>query len=66
MRPFIGKNLFVADLAHQAIISKYGDDKNTELTPIVKDYEGVSLLGPHSLVFANTLSKTKQFKDLWF
>ena len=41
---------------HQAIIAKYGDDKNAEITPIVKDYEGVSLLGPHSLVIAYTMS----------
>ena len=53
----IGKNIFIADLAHQAIIGKYGEDKNAELTPIVKDYEGVSLLGPHSLVIAHSMSK---------
>lgn len=46
---------------HQAIIAKYGDDKNAEITPIVKDYEGVSLLGPHSLVIAYTMSNSKKF-----
>ena len=48
-------------MAHQAIIRKFGDDKNAELAPIVKDYEGVSLLGPHSLILAASTSMPTSF-----
>ena len=51
-----GKNIFIADLAHQAIITKYNDEKSAEITPIVKDYEGLALLGPNSLVIAQNSS----------
>jgi len=46
----------LADLANQAILNKFSDDKNVEITSLVKDYEGVSLLGPNSLVVANSTS----------
>jgi len=46
----------LADLANQAILNKFSDEKNVEITSLVKDYEGVSLLGPNSLVVANSTS----------
>jgi len=49
-----GKTIFLADLANQAILNKFSDEKNVEITSLVKDYEGVSLLGPNSLVVANS------------
>lgn len=49
-------------------MNKFSDDKNVEITSLVKDYEGVSLLGPNSLVVANSTSKPSKlgFLDLIF
>ena len=44
------KNLFVADLANQAIMARPLEEKEAEVPPeLVKDFEGIPLLGPNSL-----------------
>lgn len=40
---------YIADLGHQAIISKKIDDKTDEMNHLVKDFEGEPLIGPNSL-----------------
>jgi sugar lactone lactonase YvrE len=47
-----GKTIFLDDLAKQGILNKFTEDKNVEITSLVKDFEGVSLLGPNSLAVA--------------
>lgn len=46
----------MADLANQGILNKFSEDKNVEITSLVKDFEGVSLLGPNSLAVAGNSS----------
>ena len=53
---FTGKTIFLADLANQGILNKFSEDKNVEITSLVKDFEGVSLLGPNSLAVAGNSS----------
>ena len=43
---------FIADGAHQAILSQTVDEDKIETAPIIKDYEGKPLKGPHSLVLS--------------
>lgn len=45
-------NSFIADGAHQAILSQTIQENRVETTPIIKDYEGMPLKGPHSLVLS--------------
>ena len=52
----IGKTCFIADLAHQAIFSKNIEDKTSELSQLVKDFEGEPFLGPHSLALTDDMS----------
>ena len=40
---------YVADMAHQSILSKKIEDKSDEVNYLVKDFEGEPLLGPHSI-----------------
>lgn len=40
---------FLGDQAHQAILTPSETDSGIEATPVIKDYEGKPLLGPHSL-----------------
>ena len=51
-----GKTCFIADLAHQAIFSKNIEDKTSELSQLVKDFEGEPFLGPHSLALTDDMS----------
>jgi len=44
---------FVADLAHQALLSL--SDNENELLPILKEFEGNSLLGPSGICHDNNL-----------
>jgi len=57
-----GKNVFIADLADQAIIGRSGDDRNIEVGTVISEYKGASLLGPHSLVIAH-ISNRIYFTD---
>ena len=41
---------YIADTAHQSILAKSLDDKTTEFTQIVSDFEGQQLEGPSNLV----------------
>jgi sugar lactone lactonase YvrE len=41
---------FIADCAHQAILSQSMNEHRIETTPVIKDYEGTPLKGPHSMV----------------
>jgi sugar lactone lactonase YvrE len=43
---------FVADCAHQAILSQTINEHRVETTPVIKDYEGVPLKGPHSMILS--------------
>jgi len=51
-----GKTCFIADLAHQAIFSKNIEDKTSELSQLVKDFEGEPFLGPHSLALTDDMN----------
>ena len=43
---------FVADLAHQAILSQTVTDNHIEITPVIKDFDGNALKGPNSMVLS--------------
>ena len=47
-------NSFIADGAHQAILYQtYFQENRVETNPIIKDYEGMPLKGPHSLILSD-------------
>lgn len=43
---------FIADQAHQAILSQCLTDQRIEITPVIKDFDGKPLKGPNSLFFS--------------
>ena len=44
---------FIADMAHQAILSQtVTENRNVEVTPVIKDFDGSALKGPNSLVLS--------------
>jgi hypothetical protein len=44
-------------MAHQAIIMRQMDEKNNDVaSELVKEYEGMPLLGPNSLVLSPNMS----------
>ena len=43
---------FIADLAHQAILSQTVTDMRIEITPVIKDFDGNALRGPNSMVLS--------------
>ena len=43
---------FIADPVHQAILGQSEGETKEEITPIIKDYEGIPLKGPHSLAYS--------------
>lgn len=43
---------FIADSAHQAILSQTMNEHRVETTPVIKDYEGEPLKGPHSIILS--------------
>lgn len=44
---------FIADMGYQAVLSKTViDEKNCEITPVIKDFDGAPLLGPNSMILS--------------
>ena len=43
---------FIADMAHQAILSQTVTDLRIEITPVIKDFDGNALKGPNSMVLS--------------
>ena len=43
---------FIADQAHQAILSQTVNDNRIEITPVIKDFDGSNLKGPNSMVLS--------------
>ena len=43
---------FIADMAHQAILSQTVNDHRIEITPVIKDFDGNNLKGPNSMVLS--------------
>lgn len=43
---------FIADQAHQAILSQTVTDNRIEITPVIKDFDGNALKGPNSMVLS--------------
>ena len=43
---------FIADQAHQAILSQTVTDNRIEITPVIKDFDGKALKGPNSMVLS--------------
>ena len=43
---------FVADMAHQAILSQTVTETRIEITPVIKDFDGSNLKGPNSMVLS--------------
>lgn len=43
---------FIADMAHQAILSQTVTDNRIEITPVIKDFDGSNLKGPNSMVLS--------------
>ena len=43
---------FIADQAHQAILSQTVTDNRIEITPVIKDFDGSNLKGPNSMVLS--------------
>ena len=51
-----GSFVFIADLAHQAIICKTNIEGNEKIFPLFQDFEGFRLLGPNSLAISTRIS----------
>ncbi len=43
---------FIADQAHQSILSQTVTDGRIEITPVIKDFDGGALKGPHSMILS--------------
>lgn len=43
---------FIADQAHQAILSQTVNENRIEITPVIKDFDGSALKGPNSMVLS--------------
>jgi sugar lactone lactonase YvrE len=43
---------FIADMAHQAILSQTVTDNRIEITPVIKDFDGKPLKGPNSMILS--------------
>jgi sugar lactone lactonase YvrE len=43
---------FIADMAHQAILSQTVTENRIEITPVIKDFDGNNLKGPNSMVLS--------------
>jgi sugar lactone lactonase YvrE len=43
---------FVADCAHQAILNQIVNEHGIETSPVIKDFEGSPLKGPHSMILS--------------
>lgn len=43
---------FIADMAHQAILSQTVTDNRIEIIPVIKDFDGSNLKGPNSMVLS--------------
>lgn len=43
---------FIADQAHQAVLSQTLTDNRIEITPVIKDFDGRPLKGPHSMILS--------------
>ena len=43
---------FIADQAHQAILSQTVTDNRIEITPVIKDFDGKALKGPNSMILS--------------
>lgn len=43
---------FIADQAHQAILSQTVTDNRIEITPVIKDFDGAALKGPNSMILS--------------
>ena len=43
---------FIADQAHQAILSQTVTDNRIEITPVIKDFDGKPLKGPNSMILS--------------
>ena len=43
---------FIADMAHQAILSQTVNENRIDITPVIKDFDGSPLKGPNSMVLA--------------
>mmetsp|Transcript_7081 Transcript_7081/g.7958 ORF Transcript_7081/g.7958 Transcript_7081/m.7958 type:complete len:99 (-) Transcript_7081:481-777(-) len=43
---------FIADTAHQAILSQTMNENRIETSPVIKDYEGQALRGPYSMILS--------------
>ena len=43
---------FIADQAHQAILSQTVNENRIEITPVIKDFDGSNLKGPNSMVLS--------------
>ena len=49
---------FIADQAHQAILSQTVTENRIEITPVIKDFDGNALKGPNQMILSeknNTL-----------
>jgi len=43
---------FIADQAHQAILSQTMGERGLEITPVIKDFDGKALKGPNSMILS--------------
>ena len=43
---------FISDLAHQSILSQTVTESRIEITPVIKEFDGNALKGPHSMVLS--------------
>ena len=51
-----GQNIFIADLAHQAIYCKTVDEKAETIFPLFEDFEGFTLLGPNNICISSRVN----------
>ena len=54
--------ILICDMAHQAIMTQSEQEQRMDITPLIKDYEGRSFLGPNSICL-NEDAKCLYFTD---
>lgn len=57
---------FICDFAHQSIVSRKGKNTSQQLSNEISDYEGQSLLGPHTAIYAESTHLTDAADEIYF
>lgn len=55
-------SIYLCDMAHQAVLTQNEQDNRMEITPLIKEYNGKSFLGPNSILL-NEAANCLYFTD---